>query len=485
MIVTKCLRHSYWRRTVTAMADAWLLAALVGAGAAVAAAQESTDTPLTLSAAVDLALRNHPATREARAGSAAALAEVGVARTAYLPRLDLLSQVNYGTRNNVLGLLLPQQVVPPVSGPVLPKTLDGVWSSAGGLLLSWEAIDFGRRRAAVDVARAESGSADAQRRATELDIASAAADAYLSVLAADAALNAAQANVERLDTFATLVRALVQNQLRAGAEQSRAEAELAGARNRVTEARRNAELARLDLADAVGRPGARLVLAPGPLLQSPAPPAPADSFMAASHPRAVAANAQVDAIRARDRVLDRSYFPRVELQTALSGRGVGRQMDGASSGSALALDVPNWAVGVSLTFPAFEVFRTQARREVEEQRLGAATARYDRILQTLHTQEARARTVITAAYEIAANTPQQLQAARDSDTQARARYDAGLTNVLEVAEAQRLLAQAEAENAVANLAVWRALLADAVLRGDMQPFLNQIHSPQSPTSPIR
>ena len=485
MIVTDCSRTSGWCQVGSVVTRVCVLSALVVAGPAVAAAQENADTPLTLSAAVHLALRNHPATREARAGSAAALADVEVARTAYLPRLDALWQVNRATRNNVFGLLLPQTVVPPVSGPVLAETLDGVWSSAGGLLLSWEAIDFGRRGAAVDVARAESGVAQARGKATELDIASAAADAYLAVLAADAALNAAQANVERLDTFARSVRALVQNQLRAGAEQSRAEAELAAARNRLTQARRNAELARLDLAEAVGRPGSRIVLAPGPLLQSPAPPPTGESFAPASHPRAVAANAQVDAIRARDRVLDRSYFPRVELQTAVSGRGVGRQIDGTSSGSGLALDVPNWAVGVSVTFPAFEVFRTKARRQVEAERLGEATARYDRTLQTLQTAEARARTVMVAAYEIAANTPQQLQAARDSDTQARARYDAGLTNVLEVAEAQRLLAEAEAESAVANLAVWRALLADAVLRGDIQQFMNQIRSPQLPTSLIR
>jgi outer membrane protein len=485
MIATDSVTSLRWRHVGFVVTRASLLVGLVLTGSAVVAAQENADPPLTLSAAVDLALRNHPATREARAGSAAALADVSVARTAYLPRLDAIWQVNRATRNNVFGLLLPQSVVPPVSGPVLGETLDGVWSSAGGLLLSWEAVDFGRRRATVDVARAESGAADARGKATELDIASAAADAYLAVLAADAALTVAQANVERLDTFATSVRALVQNQLRAGAEQSRAEAELAAARNRLTEARRNTELARLDLAEAVGRPGARIVLAPGPLLQPPAPPPTAESFTPMSHPRAVAANAQVDAIRAREKLLDRSYFPSVELQTAVSGRGVSRQIDGASSGTGLALDVPNWAVGVSVTFPAFEVFRTQARRQVEAERLGEATARYDRTLQTLQTEEARARTVIAAAYEIAANTPQQLQAARDSDTQARARYDAGLTSVLEVAEAQRLLAQAEAESAVANLAVWRALLADAVLRGDIQQFLNQIRHPQPPAGLIR
>ena len=52
----------------------------------------------------------------------------------------------------------------------------------------------------------------------------------------------------------------------------------------------------------------------------------------------------------------------------------------------------------------------------------------------------------------------------------------------EVAEAQRLLADAEAENAVASLAVWRAMLAEAVLRGDLQPFLNSLRAPL-PTVP--
>jgi len=465
-------------------AFAWSLLAV--AIPAIAAAQEKVDDPLTLNAAVDLALRNQPDLREARASSAAALADVAVARTAYVPRLDFLWQVNRATRNNVFGLLLPQPVIPPVSGPVLASdTSHGVWSSAGGLLLSWEAVDFGRRRAGVDVARADAGAADARRAATELEVASAAADAYLAVLAADAALGAARANVERLDTFATSVRALVQNQLRAGAEQSRAEAEVAAARNRLIEAGRNAELARLALAEALGLPIARIVPVPGTLLQAPARPAETASFDPATHPRAVAVDAQVDAVRARDRVLDRSYFPRIELQTAVSGRGVSRQLDGSAAGSGLGLDVPNWAVGVAVTFPSLEVFRTQARRKVEAERLGEATARYDRTLLALKTQEARARAIIAAAYEIAANTPRQLQAARDSDTQARARYDAGLTSVLEVAEAQRLLAEAESENAVANLAVWRALLAEAVLRGNLQPFLNQVRTSQPAANPIQ
>lgn len=448
-----------------------------------AVGQPVPDAPLTLRGAVDLALRNHPAVREARAAARATSGEIDVAQTAYLPRADLLWQLNRATRNNVFGLLLPQPVIPAVSGPVLgTQTLDGVWSSAGGLLVLWEAIDFGRRRAAIDVAKAESSGAEARRRVTELEIAAGAADAFLRVVAARAAASAAQANVQRLEVFTSSVRTLVENQLRAGAEQSRAEAELAAARNRFIEAERDLELARIALSEAVGTPGTQLTFDADSILQLPAPQ-PAASFDTAVHPRTVAAEAQLGAARARDRALSSAYLPRLELQSAFSARGVGRQVDGSPNGNALAFQVPNWAFGASVTFPAFEIFRTRERREVEANRMEAATANYDLTVQSLRTQEAQARALTAAAFRIAANTPQQLQAARDTDVQARARYDAGLTSVIEVAEAQRLLAQAEAESAVANLAVWRALLAQTVARGDMQPLLDLIAA--TPSKPIQ
>ena len=47
------------------------------------------------------------------------MAGIQLARTAYLPRVDALAQVNRATRNNVFGLLLPQGVIPAISGPVL------------------------------------------------------------------------------------------------------------------------------------------------------------------------------------------------------------------------------------------------------------------------------------------------------------------------------------------------------------------------------
>src|SRR5713101_370809 len=140
----------------------WIGLALVGCilGRIDAAAQSPGSGPLTLNDAIQLALKNYPAIKESRARAQAAEEGVGVARTAYLPRLDIMWQENRATTNNLFGLLLPPSVVPAISGPVLgTRTLgDSVWGSAAGVLLSWEAVDFGQRRASVDVARAQTSS---------------------------------------------------------------------------------------------------------------------------------------------------------------------------------------------------------------------------------------------------------------------------------------------------------------------------------------
>src|SRR5262249_16774469 len=161
----------------------------------------------------------------------AATAGIEVSQTAYMPRTDLLWQENRATRNNVFGLLLPQSVIPPISGPVLgTNSLDSAWGSAGGILLSWEPFDFGLRKANVYLARDISKQGSAGGGVTQLDVATAAGDAFLTALAAEQTVRAAQANVERMQTFAKAVQVLVDNQLRAGADASRADAELATAR---------------------------------------------------------------------------------------------------------------------------------------------------------------------------------------------------------------------------------------------------------------
>jgi outer membrane protein TolC len=381
----------------------------------------------------------------------------------------------------VFGLLLPQGVIPPISGPVLGTTsYDSVWGSAAGALLTWEAVDFGVRKANVEVARAQATFASAQAALTELDATAAAADAFVSVLAADEAVRATRANVDRLQTFAESVRTLVRNQLRPGADESRADAELAIARNQVSQAVQASTFARATLAEAIGAAAATFTLEPGPLAQLPSVPSlpPTDAPNVDAHPAVRAGLAAIEMVQARERVLSRTYAPRVDVQTAFSGRGTGAEVPGQPSrGNGWELDVPNWAVGVTVSFPVLEGFAVSARKRVEAQNELAERARHDQEIQHFTSQHTRAQALMTAAADIARNTPVELKAATDAETRARARYSSGLASVTEVAEAQRLLAQAEADEAVARLGVWRALLAVTQAAGDLAPFLERVKHP--------
>jgi outer membrane protein TolC len=65
----------------------------------------------------------------------------------------------------------------------------------------------------------------------------------------------------------------------------------------------------------------------------------------------------------------------------------------------------------------------------------------------------------------------EVSAAQTAVQQATARYQSGLGIIDDVAEAQRLLTQAEIDDALARLNVWRGLLGIATAAGDLQPFL--------------
>src|SRR5262252_6011777 len=116
-----------------------------------ASAQQTSVSPLTLNQAVENALRIYPSISVSQEQLNAAAAAIGLAHTAYLPRIDTLAQVNRATRNNVFGLLLPQGVIPSMSGPAIGSNNFGtVWGSAVGALVSWEPFDFGFGRAGVE-----------------------------------------------------------------------------------------------------------------------------------------------------------------------------------------------------------------------------------------------------------------------------------------------------------------------------------------------
>jgi outer membrane protein len=439
--------------------------------------QQTTPKVLNLEDAVDYALQNYPQVRVALEQVSAARAGVGLARTNYLPRADMLWQANRATRNNIFGLLLPQPVISPISGPVLPTTSnDSVWGSAAGLLVSWEPFDFGRRGAAVNAAHARENLANSEFSLTRLDLAVAVTNAFFTLAAAQQRVAAANANVERRQVLGNSVHVLVKNDLRPGADASRADAELARAQVLLIQAEQAEAVSRAALAELLGIAGSNVQIDVGSLLSAP-PKSSLSSPPLSAHPLATAEQARVDQIKAQEHVLDRSYYPRFDLQSTIYGRGSGANTDGTiqTGANGLGLDRSNWGAGLTVTFPLFDIFSIHAQKQIEAAYERAERARYDQTLDDLTGQLRQARATLDGARLVAEKTPVELQAAREAEVQARARYDAGLANIVEVADAQGLLVQAETDDALARLAVWNDLASVTAAQGDLQPFLQFLH----------
>jgi outer membrane protein TolC len=429
--------------------------------------------PVTLSQAVEGALKNYPSIRVSREQTNAAAAAIALARTAYLPRVDALAQVNRATRNNVFGLLLPQSVIPSISGPVIGSdNLGSVWGSAVGGLVTWEPFDFGLRGANVEIANAARAQSEAAVKRTQFEVAVAAADAYLTLVAAEQMAQAARAGLDSGAEVIQSIRAQVRAELRPGADLSRAEAELASARTQFIQARQAVDISRATLAQYIGGEPSGIAVKAGALIELPPDQAPA-VLNTAANPMAVEQSAAVEQARAQLRALERSYFPRFCLQGSAYARGTGAETNGGRLGglNGLGPNVQNYALGLTVTFPVMDLPALRAREAEQSATIRSQAARAEQIAVDLKAQWNRAVAMLNGARQVATNTPVQVSSARTALQQATARYQAGLGNVDAVAEAQRLLTQAEIDDALARLSVWRALLGIATAAGDITPFV--------------
>jgi outer membrane protein len=427
----------------------------------------------TLEQAVDFAVKNYPAVRASLERVKAAEAGVGLARTNYLPRADILWQVNRATDNNITGLLLPQSIIPPITGSVtLSPSNQSAWGSAAGLLFSWEPLDFGYRGAKVDAARATQSRVSAEASLTRLDVSIATINAYMTLLAAEQTVRAAAADVARRQGFTKSVHVLVDNQLRPGADAARADADFARARVNLARAQQQEAISRAFLADILGIADSRVETQESGLLGVLPDSSPEESPVSAN-PAAKAQQARVDESRSQVHILDRSYYPKLYFQSLVAGRGSGLDPNGKFIGGTegLAPDRSNWATGAMVTFPVFDIFSIRSKKAIESANERAEAARYDQTLQDLTGQLRKAQASLEGARQVAENTPVELEAARATENQERTRYQAGLATLVEVADAQSLLVQAETDDAVARLAVWQNLAAVAASQGDLQPFL--------------
>ncbi len=451
---------------------------LVAPAATSAQTTEATSSPLTLEQVIATAAANYPTIQAAEAQQRAAHEAIGVAKTAYLPRTDILWQTDRATANNILGLMLPQSTVPSVTGSVLPADVTrSAWNSTGGALVSWQPFDFGARRAKVEVARQGSDAAKQAAVLTQLQVSANAGSAFFDLAAAEQLVVVARANVERYESFAKVVHVLVDNTLRPGADATQADAQLALARNQLIQAETQVAVKRTTLAKYLQSKDGQAEVDPSSLLAAQ-PLTDLAVATVTSHPFVLEEHALSLQQEAQKRFLDRSYVPVFSTSGVVFGRGAGTSATAPFPGgtAGLAPDTLNWAAGIQMTFSAFDFFNIRDQRHVQQANVQAEHARMDQAVSDVTTAVQQAQATLSGARKLAANTPIELTAAQASEQQQQARYRSGLATVVDVAAAEGVLAQAEGDDAIARLGVWRAELGLAVAQGDLQPFVQLLES---------
>jgi outer membrane protein TolC len=445
-----------------------LVALSAGAGHGRAQAPAAASA-MTLGQAVRYALAHHPAVAGALARIDGARASRDLAAAARIPTLDAAAMVGGATGNVTAGSFFPMSGVPGSSGPVGTTSLGGAaWTTTAALVSTVPLTGFVRANRLTSARAAAEHAAESGADAVRLDVAYTAAAAYLRAMAAAAAQRATEAGVRRARTLLTRTDALVTQQLRPGADLSRARAELADAERDEANAQRQRAIAEAQLAEALGSVTPVAAMDTAVAAASPLPASSAD------HPLiAEAKDAEVAAIRERD-VAALGWWPRLDVVGALWARGSGIAVNGVVAPSmhdGLNPAVPNWALGLSVSWPllGFPAISAESRRT--DAAVAMANAGERAVENAVSSARRAADADAAGAAMVAQRSKVALDAARIALDQAAARYDAGLSSVADVADAQRLLARAEAADAVAGIESLAAQLGVARAGGNLRALL--------------
>jgi outer membrane protein TolC len=439
--------------------------------AALAAAVRADPAPtsLDLEGAMSFATSHHPTLNANAADVRAASEAVDVERARYTPDLELFAQLDRSTTNAVPGAYFAVPGLPVVAGAPARTFDSGHWGTEVGASATWDALGYRKWDAMIDRARADVQLARANAAASVLDVQYLAADRFIAAVERDQAVGAAKAGVDRAQVFLNIAQATVGSDLRAGADLSRAKAELAFARTALARADSSRKVSLAELREALGAPDATIALDVGHL--AAAPPS-AVTAKPGRDPHVIAAEERVHVAEAERRVIATGTQPKLALVGALFARG-NDQLPGGAGAHGLVPDAPNWALGVLLAWPVLADRSVAPAKRAQEARVAREHALEDVLVQQLAARDQRARALLEGALQIAAETPAALQAAKDAEKQTVARFQAQLATAEDVAQTERLLVQAETDDALARLDVWRALLFVAYSNGALEPFLTQ------------
>ena len=377
---------------------------------------------LTLEQAEAIAVRNNPDVSSSLLNAAAANQVTLEVRSAFLPTLTgAVTGVGALAGSNISAGSL-------VNSTIYSRLATGV--NAGQLI-----TDFGRTRNLTASARLRAEGRADDAKATRADIVLQTDRAYFSALRAAAVLRVAQETVSARQTVSDQVTALANANLKSGLDVSFANVNLSDAKLLLLSAQNDLRSAYADLSAALGtrEQQAYELSEPASPGEPPADPAPLIQASLQARPEAQAARADYNAAL---RFTEAEADLRKPTITALASGGIVPER-------AEQLRDRYLAAGLNVNVPIFNGHLFTARQSEAEFRAQAQA-------QTLRSLENRiAHDVTTAvlnagtAYQRLALTAELVQQATLALDLAQARYNLGLSSIVELSQAQLNLTAAQ------------------------------------------
>lgn len=386
---------------------------------------------LTLDEALGTALKNHPQVIEARENLNGAEAKTGQALANYYPQINLTADWIRGQT------YFPAQ-----------ETIKISETNTASLYLKQTIYDFGRTAGAVEAARGNRKAADNALAVTRQDLTLRVRVAFYLVLALEKQVQAVRENVKAREEVFRQAQEFFTQGIRARVDVARAEANYFAAKTNLIRAESNREIARVELANAMGIAS----------LGEHTPVATSSVLLSLPERN----SSQQDALRNRAEL---QQF--AAMKSAANGNLTSAKssylpiLSGVASIGYADRDFPPtgnvWGVGLNLTVPLFSGFSSVEQVREAAAAMNSIEARQNNLkLQIIKEVESAWFGGNDAAARMI-STQKEVDAANESKSLAEGRYQEGVGSIIEVTDAQSQTLDAQTANIQAMFDYYTAL----------------------------
>jgi outer membrane protein TolC len=432
----------------------------------------------TLTQLIDASKNYLPSLLQKQALVNSAQAEVADVKHSFLPKLYVGDEVNIGTDNSLAGSYLPNIIVPSISAGVnAANNSQAATGNIASFYGDYQLVNFGLHSAQINNAMSyvDFDKADFQKEfyLAKLQI----CQLYFQLLQSQYQLSVDTENISRYQNIFNVIHALASSGIKPGADSSLAKAELSSAKVSYNQTLGKVAQEKEQLAYLTGIIASQLNIdtLKGNINVDAldALNTPMDSI---NNPLIDYYAKQRDIFLTQQKVISKSYLPRVSLDVSSFARGSSIQYndDYKSLSTGLGYQRLNYIAGIGISYDLFNGIYKRDKLAVNRYQIKASDYALQQQKLSLQSASLQADEAINTAEANLKELPNQTKAAMDVYSQKMAQYKAGLITLIDLTNASFVLYRSQTDFVEALNDWYKAKLFKAEATGNLDLFIQTI-----------